>query len=142
MVKVPPLQEALIKAHKENKGEIDSLVIGPDLWDPTEFGGYLAHHGYRTRYCEKYSPLTLTWVNGSAKWHTDPGFGLVACWLLFDSDPGFYDAQLISSHGPLDMRTGDICVFDANQGHAWLSNGVSVMLMATVARIRQRVVGR
>jgi hypothetical protein len=142
MVKVPPMEKALIKAHKEHEGEIDSLVISPDLWDPTEFAGYLAHHGYRRRESERYSSLTLTWVNGSAKWHTDPGFGLVVCWLLFDSDPGFDGAQLVTRHGPLNMRMGDICVFDANQGHAWISNGVSVMLMVTVSRIRQRVVGR
>lgn len=46
------------------------------------------------------------------------------------------DAQLITRHGPLDMRQGDLCVFDSDQGHAWLSNAACVMVMATVTRQR------
>ena len=128
----PPVVEYVKKAYQNNEGEIDSDAISASSC--VDILKHLEDCGYKQRECQKYSPLTLTYVNGSCRWHDDHGFGLVACWLLYSENFMGDDAQLITRHGPLDMREGDLCVFDANQGHAWISNGVCVMFMATVKR--------
>jgi hypothetical protein len=138
MIKPPSLEQAFIKVHRNSEGEIDSDSIAQHEWDATPFLEYLRLQGLKYRECQIYSPITLTYVNGSARWHDDPGFGPVACWLLFESDPGMDGAQLITQRGPINLRTGDVCVFDANQGHAWLCNGVAIMVMVTVSPIKAR----
>jgi len=116
-------------------GEIDTIPLDPCLTDLDLFSDHLERCGYRRRQCHRYATLSFTYVNGSARWHDDPGFGPVVCWLLYTENPLGCDAQLITRHGPLDMRVGDLCIFDANKPHAWLSNGICVMLMMTVAKL-------
>ena len=131
-IKPPPLQKAITRALNNSAGEIDSRkILG---WDATPLFDHLRDHGWRTRKCRRYEQLSLTFVNGACRWHDDPGFGLVACWLVHSAnDPGDWP-QLVTRQGPLNMRDGELCVFDADCGHAWLSNAVCVMVMATVAR--------
>ena len=134
-IKIPPIDEALKLAKGNDLGEIDSCRID-DSWDVVPFFEHLRNCGYRPRDCEDFLSLSLTFVNGACRWHTDPGFGIVACWLVHSENALCSDAQLITRHGALDMREGDLCLFNANRGHAWLSNAPCVMVMATVARIR------
>lgn len=129
----PPVAEALRRIELIDVGEIDSCDID-DSWDSAVFFEHLRTCGYRPRACKQYSALSLTFVDGACRWHTDPGFGLVACWLVHNENSLGDDAQLITRHGPLDMKAGDLCVFDSDQGHAWLSNAACVMVMATVSR--------
>ena len=49
------------------------------------------------------------------------------------------EPQLITRHGPLNVKEGDLFIFNADQGHAWVSNGACVMVMATIAKQRQGV---
>lgn len=134
----PPIAHAIKAAHLLDRGEIDSKSMDVSFWDSASFFKALQDRNYRKRECQKYAPLTLTYIDGSARWHTDPGFGLVACWLVYSENyPGF-DAQLITTRKPLDLRENDLCIFDSDQGHAWISNGVCVMVMATVAPIKKK----
>lgn len=128
----PPIGHALHRVQYSDRGEIDNIDITG--WDAAAFFDHLRSCGYRSRDCRKYQPLSLTFVDGACRWHTDPGFGIVACWLVHSENPLGIDAQLITKRGPVDMRVGDLCVFDADQGHAWMSNGVCVMVMATISR--------
>lgn len=134
----PPITAAIKEAHCLDKGEIDSKIIDISFWDPAPFFNALQDRNYRKQECQKYAPLTLTYIDGSARWHDDPGFGVVACWLVYSENPCGFDAQLITAHGALDLRENELCIFDANQGHAWISNGVCVMVMATVAPIKKK----
>lgn len=134
----PSIDKALIEAYQAKKVKLDNVFpTGWFLERKDQFHEYLSEQGYKPRNCYNNN-LIWTYVNGSAKWHTDPEFGLVVCWLLFESDVGCDGAQLITRHGPLDLRTGDTCVFDSNCGRAWICNGVSVMLMATVSKMKGR----
>lgn len=133
----PPHTEEIRAAHKSSPGDIESSDLDSDSWDSKPFFDYLRKHGYRSRDCQRYGSLSLTYVNGSCRWHDDPGFGLVACWLIYSENLWGNDAQLVTRHGPVDIREGRLCIFDANQGHAWLSNGVCVMVMATIAPVRR-----
>lgn len=129
----PPIDTALRKLKLNSPGEIDSCYINSS-WDSAAFFQHLRGCGYRPRNCRRYASLSLTFLEGACRWHSDPGYGLVACWLVHSENNLGNDAQLITMHGPLDMRTDDLCVFDSNQGHAWLSNAACVMVMATIAR--------
>lgn len=134
-IEPPSVQAAIRLALDNSAGEIDSCHINGWV-DEQLFFDHLRACGWRPRRCSKYEQLSLAFLNGAFRWHDDPGFGLVACWLVHsDNDPGEWP-QLITRQGPLDMHSGDLCVFDANCGHAWLSNAVCVMVMATVARSR------
>lgn len=136
VLKHPPIKEAIERAHGLRMGEIDSESIDTSLWDPAPFFWALHDRNYRRRDCRKYHSLTLTYVDGSVPWHNDPGFGVVACWLVYSENSSCYDAQLITAHGALDLRENDLCIFNADQGHAWISDGACVMVMATVAPIK------
>lgn len=131
----PPIDKALRRLKLNSPGEVDSCDIDSG-WDSAAFFWHLHDCGYRPRDCKRYQSLSLTFVEGACRWHTDPGFGIVACWLVHSENSLGDDAQLITRHGPLDMRKDDLCVFDSDHGHAWLSNAACVMVMATVTRQR------
>lgn len=134
-ITAPPWSHCVELCKELDLGEIDSTPLDPCLTNLNLFYDHLERCGYRRRQCYRYATLSFTYVNGSARWHDDPGFGHVVCWLLYTENPARIDAQLITRHGPLDMRVGDLCIFDANKPHAWLSNGICVMLMMTVAKL-------
>lgn len=134
-VTAPPWGRCVELCKELDLGEVDNLTLHPGGAGLDRFFDHVKKCGYKQRDCRRYSPLTFTYVNGSARWHDDPGFGPVVCWLLYTENPLGIDAQLITRHGPLDMRVGDLCIFDANKPHAWLSNGICVMLMMTVAKL-------
>lgn len=129
----PPIDKALRRLKLNNPGEIDSCDIDSS-WDSAVFFAHLRDCGYHPRDCRRYPSLSLTFVEGACRWHTDPGFGIVACWLVHSENSLGDDAQLITRHGPLDMSQGDLCVFDSDHGHAWLSNAACVMVMATLSK--------
>ena len=134
----PPVDMALRELEQRDLGEIDFCPVDSS-WDASLFFNHLRSCGYCPRVCKSYDSLSLTFVNGACRWHTDPGYGLVACWLVHIENLYGDDAQLITRHGPLDLKAGDLCVFDSDQGHGWLSNSPCVMVMATVAKARQGV---
>ena len=104
----------------------------------------LADNGYTERYDSPYSSLSLTYCKGSIEPHCDPEYGLVALWLvsvkqlhriqhgLRSEDPSLY-----GSRRWLDVRLGEIIVFDADKEHAWLSNYHCSMIMQTVKKTRR-----
>jgi len=134
-ITAPPWSHCVELCKELDLGEIDSISLDHRLTPFDPFFDHLERCGYRRRQCHRYATLSLTYVNGSARWHNDPSLGPVVCWLLYTGNPLGIDAQLITRHGPLDMRVGDLCIFDANKPHAWLSNGICVMLMMTVAKL-------
>ena len=104
----------------------------------------LADNGYAKRYNSPYNSLSLTYCKGSIQPHHDPGYGLVALWLvsvkqLHRIQSGFQseDPSLYGSRRWLDVRLGEIIVFDADKEHAWLSNYHCSMIMQTVRRVRR-----
>lgn len=137
-IPTPDFVEQIRQSRLSDSGRPDTDEINQDLWDPSLFFEHLRKHGYRQRECNHYESLSLTFLNGSCCWHTDPGYGLVACWLIYSENHWDYEAELITKSGPVPMREFNLCVFDADQGHAWISNGVCVMVTATVSKIRQK----
>jgi hypothetical protein len=90
-----------------------------------------------------YKSLALTVCRGSVGEHYDPGFGLVALWLIRLSgfNPGRYSGwgefpELYAGRKWGRVRLGDVIVFNASKKHAWLANSTSYMLMQTVAKKR------
>ena len=136
----------LVQDNKMNVGEVYTAGIQEELRSKTLAGFFraLTSNGYTTRNSQWYDSLSLTYCKGSVQLHTDPQFGLAALWLVsvkalhkdqqsFEPDrPSFY-----SSKQWLDVRLGEIIIFDANKEHAWLSNYHCSMIMQTVRRVRR-----
>ena len=127
-------------------GEVYTAEIKTDasLKLLSNFFQTLADNGYAKRYDSPYNSLSLTYCKGSIQPHDDPRYGLVALWLVsvkqlhriqhgFQSDDPFF----CSSNQWLDVRLGEIIVFDADKEHAWLSNYHCSMIMQTVRRVRR-----
>ena len=101
----------------------------------------LTDNGYTKRDGSPYNSLSLTYCKGSIQPHYDPDYGLVALWLvsvkrLHQNQHGFQseDPVFYSCKRWLDVRLGEIIVFDANKEHAWLSNYHCSMIMQTVRK--------
>jgi hypothetical protein len=129
-------KDAIAITRRFTIGEIDSDTVIPDSPDWLQFLQHLEQCGWRARDCHRYSSHTYTYLNGSCCWHDDPGFGKVACCLLYRHRDVCIDTQLITRHGGLNMRRGDLVIFNANYGHAWIGHGPSVFAMVTVSPIR------
>ena len=107
-----------------------------------DFCHVLVNNGYAIRESQLFASLSLTYCKGSVQPHDDKGFGLAALWLasvkpLHKSQWGFEAPLLYSSKRWLDVRLGEIIVFDADKEHAWLSNYHCSMIMQTVKRGRR-----
>ena len=110
----------------------------------TDFFRILVDNGYATRESQLFASLSLTYCKGSVQPHDDEGFGLAALWLvsvkpLHKHQREFYPEKplIYSSKQWLDVRLGEIIVFDTDKEHAWLSNYHCSMIMQTVRRVRR-----
>jgi hypothetical protein len=98
-----PSIKAILELGKDSEaGEICQTCI--NQWNSLPFYGYLRQCGYQKRACRKYSNLEMLFVDGSVKWHDDPGFGVIACWLIYRDGSSYDCAQLITRHGPLSLH--------------------------------------
>ena len=108
-----------------------------------DFFQLLIKNGYATRNSTYYSSLSLTYCKGSIELHRDERFGLVALWLvnvkpLHKSQQGIgLRPSFYSSRQWLELRIGEIIIFDASKEHAWLSNYHCSMIIQTVRRVRR-----
>lgn len=80
----------------------------------------------------------------STGWHTDNGLGLLLNWLIGLRDiDGFVDLarpQLVTRNTVLDLEVGDIFVFNANVGHAWISNSACLLVQMPVSVKKSSVI--
>lgn len=134
--KLPPLPKRAISSTRNlSIGEIDSGVVDPNTPAWSRFLDHLEQCGWKTRDCHLYSPHTYTYLNGSCAWHDDPGYGKVACCLIHRHKDYRVDTQLVTRHGGMPMNLGDLVVFNANYGHAWIGHGPTVFAMVTVSPV-------
>ena len=82
-------------------------------------------------------------IRGSVPWHDDSGIGLLLNWLVKSKDLVGYkdclshnDCHLLTRHGQLEIKVGDIFVFNGNIGHAWVSNSQCMLVQTPVKAIR------
>ena len=95
--------------------------------------------GYALRKPKRCSSMDLLYVKRSLNWHRDPLVGLQAITLLASNEPEPEEyPQLITKHGALIMRVGQMAVFDTRQGHAWIANGSNTLAGITVKKVRRR----
>jgi len=95
--------------------------------------------GFRPRQSKRIGKGELFPVAGSLGWHKDPGHGLVLSTLMWVSSKTVGAIQLITSHGGLTLREGDFFVFDANKGHAWVSNARCVIAQIPVSKLSPKL---
>jgi len=114
-------------------GEVEAMICEADEWDFPLLISAVRAAGYEPVRRRHYSPYDFTIVQDSVSWHVDHDCYLSMIMLVEKDDP-WTPAQLITKHGPLDLRIGDIAVFNASLGHAWISNGYCALATMTVKR--------
>lgn len=140
-IKAPPVEEAIRNALSNEPGGVGELGLDPRLFDADSFFGTLLGLGYhRRKFCD-YSSLALTYVNGACCPHADPGAGIVACWLVHNGNSLGKDGRLITAHGSCNMRENVLCVFDGDETHEWIGDGVCVFLVAAVEPFKRDSIG-
>jgi len=138
----------IIKENFDTGNKRDSLQDCPVLsaLSPSALGPpfdrlevFLNTKGYTFRKSlNYYASCSLIYVSGCIEWHDDPGYGVCASVLLYQNKRKGYDnfCQLLTRHGGLSLRIGDVFVFDANKGHAWLGNVDCLLAMMTTKKVR------
>lgn len=105
-----------------------------------QFFSLIQENGYKPTSSTPYADLSLTACHGSIGEHDDPGYGLVALWLIhitgLNRGQDWTNPELYASRMWKMIRLGDIIVFNANKRHAWLSNSTCYMLMQTIRKSR------
>lgn len=136
------------KNWKKSCYSYDGVVDNED-WDKSTPGfsrvvSIVERAGYRRRQCRGYGEVSFARVQGSAKFHEDRGYGLVASCLIWHSETdGRHDAikrlydnepELITLKGFVSVDVGDVFIFNADNYHAWLNNGISILAQITIAK--------
>jgi hypothetical protein len=128
-------------AHQEGKNDIQNTYKLNTF--PNRIGATLkelAHSwGYKPRVSRIDGKGAFVPISGSAGWHTDPGLGTLLSWVVW-ATPAKNPPQLITSHGGLFVDKGDIFVFNANKGHAWISNTCCVMAQIPVSKFYNKAI--
>lgn len=116
-------------------GEVYAYEADPSKYHISKLLEVAKQRGYVKKAKQPfYLDPSITVTNGSIGWHNDPGIGKVATLLLYESKLYDEPAALITKHGVLYVKPGDIFVFDANQFHAWLSNSLCIFAQACVKK--------
>ena len=118
-------------------GETDSITCAPDEWDFPLLIPAVRAAGYEPVKRYHYNMHDFTIVQDSVAWHVDSYCHLSVIMPVEMDDP-WTPAQLITKHAPLDLRIGDIAVFNASLGHAWINNGYCALATMTVKKIRKQ----
>lgn len=157
-IQIDSLWPEIAKAVKQNLdnegkylGEVDPLFTKKDdplmakLLDVGEQCGLVF------RQQNRYTGSSYLPICGSVPWHDDSGIGLLLNWLVASRNlEGYKDClshnncHLLTRHGELEIKAGDIFVFNGNIGHAWISNSQCMLVQTTVkatrpAKKKQRV---
>jgi hypothetical protein len=100
-------------------------------------------HGLAFKEQSCYTGSSYLPIRGSVPWHNDSGIGLLLNWLVMSANLEGYkdcmyhnDCHLLTRHGQLEIKVGDIFVFNGNIGHAWISNSQCMLVQSTVKAIR------
>jgi hypothetical protein len=100
-------------------------------------------HGLAFKEQSWYTGSSYLPIRGSVPWHNDSGIGLLLNWLVMSANLGGYkdcmyhnDCHLLTRHGQLEIKVGDIFVFNGNIGHAWISNSQCMLVQTTVKTMR------
>ena len=119
-------------------GEVDSISASLDEWSFPALVKLAATAGFTPRICQLYASVNFLPVNSSIKWHTDLGSGINVACLAFSNDYLGALPELITRYGALELRRGDVFSFDADKGHAWVSNEFCVLASITASKQRRR----
>jgi hypothetical protein len=124
-------------------GEVEPKAVGIEnefIKELLRLG--LTHANLKHKPCRSYNSSSILLLNGSVGMHDDNGMGLLLNWVLKVNN---LSRSKWSSHGPelitkqecLEIREGDVFVFDANKDHAWLSNNMCLLAQVTVKKTRK-----
>lgn len=124
-------------------GEVDPVELPWDNGVTKELRFLAQKYGFRhNEEMQFFAGNCLLPLALSTGWHNDKGLGHVLSWILcykdFEGICELSSAQLITRNAVLDLNVGDVFVFNADVGHAWLSNSMYLMAQMPVKPIKNR----
>lgn len=124
-------------------GDISTLSVSPSEWDFPALIARLKETCFCPTKRRHYSPFDFTVVNQSVGMHVDDGCGPLVATLVWASGGSDLERrivhnrfELITKHGPLPLRLGDMFIFNANLPHAWIAYEACALACMTVKRCR------
>jgi hypothetical protein len=83
----------------------------------------------------RFRPSILL-IGGSVPVHQDKGMGLLLSWLIHQEQIqgvlDCYPTQLVTRTRDLDLKVGDVFVFDSDQDHGWISNTMTLLIQMSI----------
>lgn len=136
---VLPSVHSLAEGRVPVAGEVDPIGLHPGLEPGATMLRIMRRLGMSRRLCHYYSDFSLLALNGSVGVHDDPGLGLILNWIVADINPSNIEPEIVAISPKntqrkynLQLAVGDIFLFDADQPHAWVSNGESILVQVSV----------
>jgi hypothetical protein len=118
-------------------GEVESVSACLREWSFPKLIEIAAAAGYEPWDAQMYASCNFLTINGSVKWHTDIGSGINVSCLVVSEDYLGALPELITRWGALELRAGDVFVFNSNKGHAWVSQDFCALASITVRKTRK-----
>ncbi len=125
-------------------GDIENFSASPHEWDFPLLIKALEPTCYVPRKTRHYPAFDFTFVNQSVDWHQDHGCGILVATLVAQDGEEVEKRgciserqSLLTKHGQLSIRLGDMFVFNASLGHAWISYEACALACMTVKSKRK-----
>jgi len=124
-------------------GEVDPITLDPTFLCYKRLQAFAEDNGYKLSQVRLYNSSSILPLCGSVGMHDDEGMGLLMSWIvhyeeLSESFNSYDYMQLVYPGGALDLKLGDVFVFNADKPHAWISNSRCVLIQLAVKKSRAR----
>lgn len=124
-------------------GDVSTLSASPSDWGFPALIARLEETCFRPIKRRNYDSFDVTFINESVGMHVDDGCGPLAATLVWASGGSDLEHrivhnrfELITKHGFLPLRLGDMFIFNASLPHAWIAYEACALACMTVKRCR------
>jgi hypothetical protein len=133
-------QQHLIRHGSVYLGDVDPKAIGFDEPVAQQLLKIVDEYDFKQSETYLYTGLCLMPLFGSVGWHNDEGLGLVLNWVIDSlelpgcvSDLTLNEGEITGRDYRLNVGLGDVFVFNASVGHAWISNKRTLLAQVPVS---------
>lgn len=128
----------IIGHQHDNWPELQTMPVNHEDWSFPDLIECASLNGYKVANTNVLNGAHFLPLNGSVGCHVDEAFyGItIACLAYYDV---FCEMpQLVTRLGWLDLKQGDVFIFDATKWHGWISNGECLLALINVRKTRKR----
>jgi len=136
--------EKALSSYSDNpwNGDVDPLALPFDNKWISSLLRVGELNGLKYKKQSLYTGCCLLPLYLSTGYHDDAGLGLVLNWLIdvssFHGHRTPFSPQIAVQGKSLDLRVGDVFVFNASLSHCWISNHHCMLVQVPVSRSRKK----